>query len=627
MATIQENKVTPEWVDDLYQIEMTDPVMGGADGVANRQAKQLGARTQWLKKKYENQEDEFNEYKKSVESATELKAGVTKLTSDIVRHKDDDGYAVTPQAVVDYLASQSASVKDVNELRNYESDSLYVNVSGYYASTPGIGGGLFVADKSDKTSTDNGGTIIVSKNGMRWKRVSSMRNLDIADFGGQSGADKFKSFLAEHYINLPSFKTRQDFLISQHNLVWVPDGHVIIAQGLLYRRHAESRYIPDLPGWLPINESFGHFDAGYTESGKSSVTTKYVNTDGLVYNVTYVQNIKPQTIRKYYSGLDKSANTADLVTLRNTAAVKKYPSILLNSDVFFTTSDIAAGKTKIQGLQIVDNEIIRDFDRQDNRDALVMLRSGWLDVVKKSDNLSMEQIKNKGIAWSAYFGPTLIKDGIIPRGLPSDELSARNIIGQKPNRDIVIIQVQGETGKSGCTIQKAAELLLAEGCVFGFNLDGGGSTQMWWQDCYSFLSSDSNFSKERAVGGIIEIRAEETGIFDTGWQSLQVAEGISSADADLNIPAVCYRQVGAEIQLRISVSGNFEAGYKEVITTCRIPLRFTSVNFRDMRGLLVGADLSYGMWYAGNYLSLRAIEKSPYFTGTFKWSPRNSFTY
>lgn len=627
MATIQENKVTPEWVDDLYQIEMTDPVMGGADGVANRQAKQLGARTQWLKKKYENQEDEFNEYKKSVESATELKAGIIKLTSDIVRHKDDGGYAVTPKAVLDYLASQSASVEDVNELRNYESNSLYVNVSGYYASTPGIGGGLFVADKSDKTSTDNGGTIIVSKNGMRWKRVSSMRNLDIADFGGQAGADKFKSFLAEHYIHLPSFKTRQDFLISQHDLVWVPDGHVIIAQGLLYRRHAESRYIPDLPGWLPINESFGHFDAGYTESGKSSVTTKYVNTDGLVYNVTYVQNIKPQTIRKYYSGLDKFANTADLVTLRNAAAVKKYPSILLNSDVFFTTSNIAAGKTKIQGLQVVDNEIIRDFDSQDNREALVMLRSGWLDVVKKSDNLSMEQIKNKGIKWSAYFGPTLIKDGSIPEGLPSVELSARNIIGQKPNRDIVIIQVQGETGRSGCTIQKAAELLLAEGCVFGFNLDGGGSTQMWWQDCYSFLSSDSNFSKERAVGGIIEIRAEDTGIFDTGWQSLQVADGISSADADLNIPAVCYRQVGAEIQLRISVSGNFEAGYKKVITTQPIPLRFTSVNFRDMRGLLVGADLSYGMWYAGNYLSLRAIEKSPYFTGTFKWSPRNSFTY
>lgn len=185
MATIQENKVTPEWVDDLYQIEMTDPVMGGADGVANRQAKQLGSRTQWLKKKYENQEDEFNKYKKSVESATELEAGVTKLTSDIVRHKDDGGYAVTPQAVVDYLASQSASVKDVNELRNYESNSLYVNVSGYYASTPGIGGGLFVAAPNDKTSVDNGGTIIVASNGMRWHRLH-FGVLSLRDFGYNS---------------------------------------------------------------------------------------------------------------------------------------------------------------------------------------------------------------------------------------------------------------------------------------------------------------------------------------------------------------------------------------------------------------------------------------------------------
>lgn len=185
MATIQENKVTPEWVDDLYQIEMTDPVMGGADGVANRQAKQLGARTQWLKKKYENQEDEFNEYKKSVESATELKAGITKLTSNIVKHKDDGGYAVTPKAIVDYLASQSVSVKDVNELRNYESNGLYVNVSGYYASTPGIGGGLFVAAPNDKTSVDNGGTIIVASNGMRWHRLH-FGVLSLRDFGYDS---------------------------------------------------------------------------------------------------------------------------------------------------------------------------------------------------------------------------------------------------------------------------------------------------------------------------------------------------------------------------------------------------------------------------------------------------------
>lgn len=421
--------------------------------------------------------------------------------------------------------------------------------------------------------------------------------------------------------------SRADFVAKQNTpeIIALPDGAVAVAQGYFYERKRESKYIPDLPGWKPINESFGHFDDKYTETGKSSVTTKYVTTDELVYNITYVENIKPTTIRKYYSGLDKSTNTADLTTLRKVAALKKYPSVLVNADGFFIPKGIGAGKTKVQGLQVIDNEVIRDFGNDDNLEALVMLRTGWLDVVKKSDNLSMEQIKNKGIAWSAYFGPTLIKDGNIQSGLTANELSARNVIGQKPNRDIVIIQVQGETGKSGCTIQKAAELLLAEGCVFGFNLDGGGSTQMWWKDCYSFLSSDSNFSAERAVGGMIEIRADDTGVFDTGWQEVQVADGITSADADLNIPAVCYRQLGSEIQLRISVSGSFNAGYKGVITKQSIPLRFTSVNFRDMRGLLVGGNLTYGMWYAGTYLSLRAIEGSTYFTGTFKWSPRNSF--
>ena len=182
MANITEELNNPQWAAGIYQLETTDPVLGGPNGIANRQAKELAARTQYLKKKYENQEDEFNKYKKTVESATELKAGVTKLTSDIVRHKDDGGYAVTPKAVVDYLASQSASVKDVNELRNYESNSLYVNVSGYYASTPGIGGGLFVAAPNDKTSVDNGGTIIVASNGMRWHRLYS-GVLSLRDFG------------------------------------------------------------------------------------------------------------------------------------------------------------------------------------------------------------------------------------------------------------------------------------------------------------------------------------------------------------------------------------------------------------------------------------------------------------
>ena len=40
---------TRQWAENIYQLETTDPVMGGPDGVDNRQAKELGARTNWLK--------------------------------------------------------------------------------------------------------------------------------------------------------------------------------------------------------------------------------------------------------------------------------------------------------------------------------------------------------------------------------------------------------------------------------------------------------------------------------------------------------------------------------------------------------------------------------------------------
>ncbi|MFA5688556.1 MAG: pyocin knob domain-containing protein [Kiritimatiellales bacterium] len=43
-----------EWTPGIYQLEIDDPVQGGAEGIDNLQAKQLAARTLWLKKKIES---------------------------------------------------------------------------------------------------------------------------------------------------------------------------------------------------------------------------------------------------------------------------------------------------------------------------------------------------------------------------------------------------------------------------------------------------------------------------------------------------------------------------------------------------------------------------------------------
>ena len=51
MATLPE---IPEWIAAIYQLEEDDLVKGGADGIDNLQAKQLAARTKYLKQQVES---------------------------------------------------------------------------------------------------------------------------------------------------------------------------------------------------------------------------------------------------------------------------------------------------------------------------------------------------------------------------------------------------------------------------------------------------------------------------------------------------------------------------------------------------------------------------------------------
>ncbi|WP_080431010.1 gp53-like domain-containing protein [Burkholderia ubonensis] len=51
-----------QWEEDLYQIETSDPVEGGPDGVSNKQAKQLGGRTRYLKQQVEQSQSGITQH-------------------------------------------------------------------------------------------------------------------------------------------------------------------------------------------------------------------------------------------------------------------------------------------------------------------------------------------------------------------------------------------------------------------------------------------------------------------------------------------------------------------------------------------------------------------------------------
>lgn len=74
MANLPE---TPDYPAGIYQLETSDPVLGGPGGISNRQAEQLGNRTAWLKAKV----DSFIEGTVAVLKATKLATARTLSVS------------------------------------------------------------------------------------------------------------------------------------------------------------------------------------------------------------------------------------------------------------------------------------------------------------------------------------------------------------------------------------------------------------------------------------------------------------------------------------------------------------------------------------------------------------------
>lgn len=66
MATLQEQS---EWPEGIYCIGLTDPVVGGEDGIDNLPHKQLAARTQWLKKQIEEMQGTVDGYAPDMQEA------------------------------------------------------------------------------------------------------------------------------------------------------------------------------------------------------------------------------------------------------------------------------------------------------------------------------------------------------------------------------------------------------------------------------------------------------------------------------------------------------------------------------------------------------------------------------
>jgi exopolysaccharide biosynthesis protein len=115
------------------------------------------------------------------------------------------------------------------------------------------------------------------------------------------------------------------------------------------------------------------------------------------------------------------------------------------------------------------------------------------------------------------FGPAVLRDGEVPDGIEDVEIDTnvgnhsiqgdqpRTAIGAKENGDLVLMVVDGraEGYSRGASLPELGQLLQDEGCVTGYNLDGGGSSTMVFQG--ELVNRPRGGTEERAVSDIVYV--------------------------------------------------------------------------------------------------------------------------
>ena len=422
-----------------------------------------------------------------------------------------------------------------------------------------------------------------------------------------------------------SFDSRREFIAALENLTKLKDGAVIVAQGHLYKKQTGARYIPDAPDWLPIDESFAHFDGEYIDKReKTIVRCRYHQKNGKKWNITEVINPKPGCIRKILLGEPDAQKKIKLEKLHDYVGNSR-ARILLSCDGW--TTPPVDGKAALQGLQIVDGKVHRDWEASDydTNAAAVWMRNGKLKAAKSKDGKSAAQWVAEGAEWSASFarGPVLVENGsVIPN--PDTYLSARAAIGQRADRSIVLLNLEGISGSYGATLKESAQIMADEGCLIAVALDAGGSSQVWYGDAYACPSSDDGFQTGRAIPSAIEIVADIVEPYDTGWIPLPVIDGVKAGSKGQGGAAIAYRQRGGDIELRLDTVYSFKANIETIITTEELPKRFRNQDYRPIRAIACGFGGAVVPWWSGTYISIQPHKDTPYTYGYTQWHIPNS---
>ncbi|MCC8127902.1 MAG: phosphodiester glycosidase family protein [Clostridiales bacterium] len=247
------------------------------------------------------------------------------------------------------------------------------------------------------------------------------------------------------------------------------------------------------------------------EESEPVVTATSYTSDGISITIT--------TLERY----DTQVYAADVILSDASYLKTGLAGGTFGRNISDTTSEIAEENDAIlaingdyygfrkRGYVMRNGYLYRDTAQNGSgQEDLVIYEDGSLEIITEAETDASE-LAEAGAVQIFSFGPGLIEDGEIAVDESSEVEQAmrsnpRTAIGEIEPLHYVFVVSDGRTKESaGLTLLELAEVMQELGCETAYNLDGGGSSTMWFMGEIVNHPTNGHRSGERSVSDIVYI--------------------------------------------------------------------------------------------------------------------------
>ena len=254
---------------------------------------------------------------------------------------------------------------------------------------------------------------------------------------------------------------------------------------------------------------FKHYEPGELsyKTDKMSVSIEQKQKDGMTYFVADILLTDVSQLRTAFAG---DSFTSGIYEATSDIAGRYAPVLAINADFC---------RYHRNGVIIRNGEVLRRQNITKHHLMIVDENGDFSVLTDRSgkQGLVASDLQSKNTWQTFEFGPVLVQDGkasTLPNSFyincHDGYYEPRTAIGQLGPLHYIVIVIDGRRDgySTGASIPQLQQLFLDEGAQFAFNLDGGGSTTLY------FLGEVVNMpsgGKERSVSDVIMFMANPAG--------------------------------------------------------------------------------------------------------------------